>query len=495
MSGNGISIAGLGSGLDTAKIVQQLVALERFPITALENQKKGVQDKISTLGTFKGLVRDLQTKAKLLAVKKDFLTYRVNASEEGVATFSASGSATAGSHTLRVDSLAAVDRWAFNGVASRTADLATGAGEQISFDIDGTNYSLTVQPDQSNIDEIAAAINTLAGDDVTASVVNTSTTGSPSYKLVLTANESGEDNRISNLVSTVGGLSITWAAPDGDDVAQSANNITVGTNAVAVIDGLRVERETNDFGDVLAGVGITATAADDTKTITFTVEPDNTAIKKKVKEFVDAYNKVVSFVNTQNTYTEDAGPSGDLFGDPILRSVRSSIDQALFGVDLATVEADTAGYSTLSLVGIRRQNDGTLLVNESDLEDKLTSDIGAFADLFVDLDGFDNGGALENTPGFDVDLTADSGLAAKLDRAIAKMFASTRVSEELVVKGLFDNRSDTYGRDILRLNKQIDAKQVQLDRFEDALVLRFARLEELIGGLNAQGASLAAAFG
>ena len=214
MSGNGISIAGLGSGLDTTKIIQQLVKLEKLPVDALQAQKKGVQNKLSTLGTFKGLVKDLQAKAKLLGVKKDFLEYNVTPSEDGVATFSASGSATAGSHTLKVTSLASVDRWSFDGVASRTNDLATAANQQISFDVDGTNYSLTVQQDQSSLDEIAGSINTLAGDKITASVVNTSTTGSPSYKLVLTSNDSGEDNRISNIVSTVGGLTIDWVAPD-----------------------------------------------------------------------------------------------------------------------------------------------------------------------------------------------------------------------------------------------------------------------------------------
>ncbi|MBK7878550.1 MAG: flagellar filament capping protein FliD [Planctomycetes bacterium] len=494
MSGNGISITGLGSGLDTTKIIQQLVALEKLPINALEDKKASVQSKISTLGTFKGLVKDLQTKAKLLSVKKDFLEYDVTPSEEGVATFSASGSATAGNHTLKVTSLASVDRWAFDGVASRTADLATAASQQISFDVDGTNYSLTVQQDQSSLDEIAAEINTLAGDDVTASVVNTSTSGSPSYKLVLTANESGEDNRISNIVSTVGGLTIDWVAPDGQGAAQSTDNITVGSNAVAEIDGLLVERETNEFGDVLAGISITATAADPNKTITFTVEADHTAIKKKVKEFVDSYNKVISFVNAQSTYTEDAGAGGVLFGDPILRDVKSSIDTALFGVDLGTVTADTQGYSTLSLVGIKKQSDGTLTVNDSDLEDKLTNDINALADLFVDTDGFDNGGALENTPGYYTDTTTDSGLAASLERTITRMFATTRVDDDLVLKGVFDNRSDTYARDLLRYNKQIDAKTEYLDKFEQSLVLRFAKLEELIGGLNAQGASLSAAM-
>lgn len=492
---NGISFSGLGSGLDTASIIQQLVALERLPIQALEGQKKGVQDRISTLGTLKGLVKSLQTKAKELAARRDFLEFDVTPSQEGVATFSASGSAVAGSHTLTVLRLASVDRWAFDGVASPTTDLATGAGQQISFDVNGTNYSVTLQQDQSSLEEIAVAINDLADADVEASVVNTGTGTSPSWKLVLTAAESGEDYRISNIASTVAGLSIQWSAPDAEGGPTSADNVTVGNNALAQIDGLTVERTTNEFNDVVTGVSITTTSSDPDNTIQFTVEADQTAIKKKLKEFVDAYNEVVKFANTQNTYTEDVGPAGKLFGDPILSTVRSRIDSALFGVDIADVTADTLGFSTLNLVGIERQNDGTLLIDDTTLSEKLAEDIDAFSDLFIDADGFDNGGADVSSPAYFVDTSVDSGLAASLDRAIERMFDSIDGPNGEVVKGLFDARNETWNSDLRRFDRQIESKENYLERFEEGLIQRFARLEELIGGLNAQGASLMAALG
>jgi flagellar hook-associated protein 2 len=492
MSGNGISISGLGSGLDTQKIIQQLVALERLPIDALGDKKKGVQSKLSTLGTLQGLVKDLQAKAKVLGKKNQFLSFNVAPSEEGVATFSATGSAVAGSHTLKVVRLAGVDRWAFDGVASRTADLATAAGQQISFDVNGTNYSVTLQQDQSSLDEIATAINNLASEDVSASVVNTGTTSAPSFKLVVTSNASGEDFRITNLASTVAGLTIDATGPDGDGNAGSADNITVGNNAIADIDGLRIERDSNEFTDVITGVDITTTAADATKTISFTVEADHDAIKKKIKDLVDSYNKVASFMRTQNTYSKDAGPGGDLFGDPILDQVRSRIDQALFGVDLDAVAADTEGYSTLSLVGIKKQSDGSLLIDDSVLDEKLGDDIDLFSDLFVDSDGFDNGGVTSSTPGYYDDTTADSGLAASLERAVDRLFGSVDGPNGSVVKGVFDTRKDTYNSDIRRFEQQIDSKQNYIDQFEQNLVQRFAKLEELIGSLNSQGASLQA---
>src|SRR5262249_25074625 len=115
-----------------------------------------------------------------------------------------------------------------------------------------------------------------------------------------------------------------------------------------------------------------------------------------------------------------------------------------------------------------------------------------FADLFVDSDGFDNGGATSNTPGFYADTTEDSGLAASLDRAIERLFARVDGANGLVIKGVFDTRKDKYNSDIRRYDQQIDSKQTYIDQFEDTPVHRFAKLEELIGGLNSQGASLQA---
>lgn len=489
---NGISFSGLGSGIDTAAIIKQLVSLERIPITALEDKGALVKSKITAVGKLKSLVRDLQSKAQELANKGAFLEYGVQASEEGVASFTATGNATAGSHTLNVQRLASADRWAFHAVSDRAADLATAPNQAISFDLNGTSYSLTVQQDQSSLDEIASALNDLAGDAITATVVNTGTTSSPSYQLVIGADDTGEDFRLSNITSTVSGLAINYVAPDGAGAAQSADNLTVGNNARAVIDGLLVERDSNVFDGVVPSVGITVTAADPAKTITFTVAPDQDAIKGKIKSFVDAYNKIAAFRNDQNKYSEDDGAGGVLFGDQILSTVMSRIDSALFNVPIADVQADTEGYSTLSLVGIKKQSDGTLTINDSVLDEKITDNIDLFTDLFVDSDGFDNGGALENTPEFYVDTTADSGLASSLDRALDRLLDSVTGTGGVTIKGVFDARVDTYNADVLRYTKQITAKEDYLERFELNLQLRFAKLEELMGQLQSQGQALSA---
>jgi flagellar hook-associated protein 2 len=219
-------------------------------------------------------------------------------------------------------------------------------------------------------------------------------------------------------VSTVDNLTIDGTGPDGDGLPLSTNNITVGLNAFAIVDGLEVERSTNDFTDVVTGISFTVQAEDPSKQITFSAEPNKTAIKQKVQEFVDAYNAVITFANTQNSYSQDTGTGGVLFGDSLLSGVRGTVQSALFDVPLDDVINDTAGYSTLSVVGITTQRDGTLSIDQTKLDDKLAGDLTAFADLFVDKDGFDNGGAAVNTPEYFIDTTADSGLAATLVRSI-----------------------------------------------------------------------------
>jgi flagellar hook-associated protein 2 len=494
MYGSGISFGGLASGINSGQIIDQLVKLESLPIDKLQAEKKGEQEKLKAIGDFKTLVKDLQKQAKTLSTLSDFLTFTVTPSQEGVASFAATGSAAAGAHTLSVTKLAAIDRWAFNGVATSTADLATGAGQTVSFTVGGTAYSIDVAQDGSSLEDIAAAINQEAGADVTASVVNAGTETAPSWKLVLTSDESGSDHRITGIASTIGGLTIDATGPDASGTALSANNLVVGSNATAVIDGLTVERTSNDFNNVLPGVSITVQSADPATTIHFSVEADDTAIKKKLQGFVDAYNKVITFANDQSKYSKEEGPGGKLFGDSLLSSVRKSLTTALFDVPIATVQGDLEGYSTLGLVGIKTIDDGTLQIDSATLDDKLSENLESLANLFVDSDGFSNGGAAVNTPEYYVDVTPDSGLAATLDREIDRLFKTFTNSSGNVFKGIFDSRNEAINRKIKDIDKSIESKQYYIEQFQQNLIAKFAKLEDVLGGLNAQGAALQSAL-
>ena len=498
----GISFSGLASGIDTQAIVQQLVALERLPIQSIQARRSTESRKLDLVGNLGDLVKKLRDKAKDLQTSNQFRSNSATASDASVATVAADSSVIAGSHTIEVQRLAATDRWAFNAVSSRDQDLSNAAGRQVSFTVGQTAYSLTVDPTRSSLDEIANDLNAMAGADINASVVNTGTESNPSFQLVVASKTAGEDGRITNLFSDVAGgagsLTINYAAPTAGGVAQSTNNITVGNDALALVDGLLVRRSDNDFSGVIEGLTIdvarTTTPGDP---VVITVQPDREAVRAKIDGFVSAFNAVQSFINTQSTFTpsedpdDNGGQTGLLFGDSLLGGIRSALSRSLFGVSAQTVVGDAEGYSTLSLVGISRGRDGLLSVNESVFNAKFAENLDALAGLFADDDGFDNGGAAAGDPNFYVDQTSDSGLMANLVREIDRMFGTLAGSTSATpLRGIFDAKQDALRARIKLFDQDIQRKEDRVERYRETITLQYARFEELMSRLNAQGASL-----
>lgn len=509
VSNSGISFTGLGSGLDTQAIVSQLVAVERLPILNLQTRRGTEERRLDLIGQLGDLVKGLQSKADDLSTSEEFFAFAATISDEAAATITTTSLAEQGTHTLDVQRLASTDRWAFDAVDSRDTNLTTEAGEQISFSVGTTDYTLTLDPDNSSLDAIASQIEEMTGDEVNASVVNTGTESSPSYQLVLASNVSGEEGRLSDIFSNVGqtggggsALTIDYSAPDADGDATSASNITVGNDAIAVIDGLTVRRSTNSFSDVITGVTMDLRSLTEDGAATISVEPDRTAVRAQIDEFISAYNEVIDFINTQNTFTpsegdESGGSTGGLlFGDSILSNVKGSIQSALFNIDADVVANDTEGFSTLSLVGIQQDRDGRLSVDSSTFDEKFAENLPLLMDLFVDTDGFDNGDATANTPEYYQDTSADSGLMNTLSRAIDQMFGTLDSGDsDFQIQGIFDVREEAIQASIERYDDQITRREGRLESYEETLILRFARLEELMGGLNAQGAALNSALG
>jgi flagellar hook-associated protein 2 len=480
----GISFGGLASGLDTGAIIDALLRVEQLPIAQLEQKKSGEQTKISLLGTLEGYLRDLKSSAKGLATAKDFLDFTVTAELEGFATFSASGNAVAGAHTLEVDSLATSDRWAFDAVTDPTVDLATADGQSVQFTYDGTSYTVVMaDQDESSLEQIAAAINDETEGAVSASIVNTGTSAAPSYQLVLAGADTGQAYAVTGITSTITGLTI-------DNTIGGPSHLTQADNAVAIIDGLTVQRSTNDFSDVLPGVSITVTGLTAGTPVSFTVAPDKDAIRDKVLDFVDAYNKVIDFIQTQNSYDEENGAGGPLFGDELLRSVQSTLRTTLFGQTAAQAQG---GFGTLSQLGIAPDRNGRMVVDQTEMDAKMDEDLELFVELFVDSDGFDNGGAAKGDPAYYVDITPDSGLADDLDRTLDRLLNGAFTLGGEKTAGRFKIRKDALNDSIQRYADQIEAREYRLQRYEANLVARFAALENLMAQLTSQQGFLASA--
>jgi len=470
-----ISFGGLASGLDTNAIIAALLQAEQVPINQLNSQKSAQQQKINLLGTFEGYVKDLQSTVQDLAEDNSFLANSATVSEEGYFTVSSSGSAATGSYTMEVTSVAAADSYALSGSTPITDPDADFGDADISFDYGGETYEVILGSGAASLNDIADAINAETGGEVKAQVVNTGTSASPDYQLMLSASETGEDYAITNLAFDV-----------GTGALDTETQLTTASNASIVFNGLAIERSSNDFSDVIDGLDIQVQSVT-TDPVSFAVELDAEGIEAKLQEFVDAYNKVVGFVNSQSEFTEEGGASGALFGDSTLRTVTSTMTNALLNDALVD---STSTFGSLGLLGVELGTDGTLSIDSSKVQEKLDEDPDAFADFFLDLDGFDNGGAAEGTSGYYTDTTTDTGLFAVLDKALATLLDSQELSNGDTAKGLIAQRKETYEANIDQIDDQIERLEFRLVGYEQQLVAQYSALEQTINQINSQGAGL-----
>ncbi|MDF1799985.1 MAG: flagellar filament capping protein FliD [Planctomycetota bacterium] len=453
-----ISFGGLASGLDTTAIINALVAAEEIPILSVESKKEAEEAKLSKIGNLESLIKQLETSAKGLTSLGDFLSYGITPSEEGVAKFTVTGAPISGSHSLMVKSLATADRWSTAPVADDSSSLGFGT---ISFDYDGQSYTVAIDPINSNINDIAAAINSQANGEVVASVVNTGTESTPAYEMVLSGTQTGADYAITSLTSTVAGLQF------------DLQPMTAASDAVIVLDGQEINRSTNEFTDVLGGITIEAIAADLNKTISFGISVDTEGIETKLEEFISNYNDVMNFITEQSAYSVDDGVGGVLFGDSLLQSVKSKLYNGFVAVDPQTVQDDTEGYSALSLLGIKSTVDGTLEIDSAKLNEKMAGNIELFSSFFT-------GSADGTTP----------GAFANLETQLATLTESMGDDADgNPLESLFKLRKETLGSKISDYEDTILDMEYRLDKYQEGLVTKYAALEVLMAQLQVQEAA------
>jgi flagellar hook-associated protein 2 len=407
----------------------------------------GKQKKL--FGDLSSLLDDLKTKAQALRRTTDFLAMKTSSSNENLLTASASSSATAGSYQVEVVSLAAA-KIVSAGVNDRQEPLGSGTllithdGRVDAVDFGNATYGGT-------IDGLAAAIN--GGDyGVTAEVVDTGR-GPGQYQLVLRGKETGVAGDFSLELDSPGNTALNTLVSD-----LQASQTSLATDAHVKFNGVDVYRASNSITDLIGGVtlqlkAVPATAAP----VTITVSPDADATSEKVKDFVDSYNKIVDFVQSQFAVDAKGQASGLLFGDSTLRSVRSSLRSIVGSV----VDTGDGAYSMFAQIGITSDTAGKLTFNQGKFEAALVSNETAVTNLF------------SNT---------QNGIANRVFEQLDTYTDS--------VDGLIKARTDGLNSKTKDTQNHIDQAQRRLTAFQAQLERTYANLETLMSQLKGQGSSL-----
>ena len=438
-----IPVGGLATGLDTEGLIQQLLAVEKRPISALDTRKVKYQAVATAFQDLNSRLLALKSRADVLKDPATFFARSVTSSTETVATATAGPGSSRGTFTLTATALARGSiAAAGNTKAALTDTVATAAGSfQFKLGATGTTVSVSVDA-TTTLEQLAKAINDKTAG-VKATVVNAGSSAIPAWKLTLASNATGASNDIVIV---------------GDGTTLAIANTQTAVDAAFSITGLgSFTRASNTFSDVLDGVSITLKAG--TGSTDLAVDFDKAATQARVQALVDGYNDVVRAIDVQSAATAASDgtlKAGAFTGDIVPRQIRRG---------LASVIATSAGgaFKTLAEVGITTQKDGTLSLDGAKLQKALTDNAAAVSDLVA---------GTSTTDGI-ADL-----LAQKVDGATKS------------VSGTIAVRQDAISSSIKSTQKQIDQSLARLEVTERTLRARFTSLEQLIAQLQSTGNAL-----
>lgn len=372
------SISGLISGIQTADLVNQIIAASSGPLLRTQQQSSLAAQQKSVLDTAKGLLDTLQSAAKTLRDGTAFDAMSAVtaplAGSKPLVSASAAPEAIPATYQVQVSSLAATQKLGSTAVASPT----TALGVTGTISVNGT--AITIQATDS-LNDIRDAIN-LANTGTSATKVTATilSVGTSDHRLILQSDTPGTAG--ATLADTTGTVLQSLGILDTATTIAPAAVLVAGSDAQFTIDGIAFTRTTNTVADAIPGVTLTLTAAEAGATTAVTVSRFTDGATQSAKAFVDAYNAVIDFLQFQGTATTAADGTTTsrppLFGDALLRSLRSSLPTTL----LQSVPGTAVDLSTAGLAGLSLDSVGKLSLDTTKFTAAFTSSLDDLRQLF-----------------------------------------------------------------------------------------------------------------
>jgi flagellar hook-associated protein 2 len=434
---------GVGSGLDVASLVRQLVQAEGGPKTLRLNAEEAkVQAKLSALGTLRSALASFRGTVATLKDIAKFQGRQATRSPPDFIQAVATSSAVPGRYAVEVEQLAAAHKLQSTGSPAATTVIGTGT---LRITTGGQNFDIVIDATNNTLAGIAAAINgSAAGEKVLATVV----TGATEARLTLTARSSGAANAMT-ITQSGGdnGLAVLVYPPSGTGLTQ----LQAALNAQVLIDGIAVTSSTNTISGAIAGVEVSLVAAnEDGETTELSVGYDRATARKTIDDLVKSYNAVVDAIKSVSGYNIETKEGGPLFGDAGVRNIVHQLRR-----ELTSNVAGLAGpFDMLGEIGITADLNGKLGVDGADLDAAFAADFDAIGELFA---------------------AEDVGIAVKLDALLAPYLDSD---------GVFDSRTAGLKSSIDVINDRREALNQRLVALQTRYTKQFNALDSLLAQLQ-----------
>ena len=389
----GLSVGGLGSGLDVAGMTQQLVAAERTPKQLrITDEMSKVDTSLSAYGLVKSSASSLQDLFESFDEDEAFSSKSASSSESGYLDVSVESNAQNGRYSVEVKQLAERHKIASD---SLTADPDASLGEgDLVIGLGTDTMTISISANKSSLKDVMQAIN---DSDDNPGITATILTDDSGAKLVFSSTKTGEENKISiDATGATGDLADLEFDPDNITGNSKMHEMQEAADAVIVIDGFStVTNSTNTFADAIEGVTLdankitgtygTGTDTDDIDVKNAIIEISNDTGKPKtaIDDFVEAYNSLFEMVDSQSKYDVEEERGGPLVGDSISRSMLGQLRNLLN----EPVEINGTNY-TLSDFGVTTSREGRLEVDDDILQEQLENNFIGFGRFFNGDEGF-----------------------------------------------------------------------------------------------------------
>lgn len=447
----GIRISGLSSGLPP-NLVDQVIEAERAPVKTMQEQKAKVEDKVKLVQDLETKISDINKNLSTLVGVKGFVDKKFNSSFPDVVGGTLDpDKAVPGDWTVEVLQLATKPSIVTNGFADKDK-TRMGVG-YIKFETPEGVKEVYINQNNSTLEKIAETINN-SGVGVRAMVVNDRSNKDESYRLEISGVKTGDDNVIK--FPTVYLL-------DGESDFQFVKE-TKAENAKFKLDGHEFEVGDNTISDVIPGVTLDLKRAQLNQPVKLTVTENHEVIAGKLKTFVDSYNAALSFIQNQNKLGNDKNGNprlGPLGGDSMLRMTESRMRSII-----QDFQPTNSKFKRVIELGVEFNRNGTLNFNQEKFEKLVAADPQSVAEFL-------KGDSIK------------TGFITEMKRKLGQI-----VDPQV---GTVTNRKKSYQDRITQINKRIDDKEKALVKREEQLRNKFAKMEEAMSQIQAQGSSVQSA--
>ncbi len=339
-----LQFTGLSTGLDTASIVEALIAVESRRVEAYKADKIEKEEVRDTLNELEDKIGMLQDALEELSDSKDLRSFSTTSSDEDVLTFEALANAHEGNHTVEINQLANSERWVHNTGIEYVEDYI-GAGTFIySYN---NQESVITTTAETTLDDFIGLINNDGNNPgVTASLLYYNET----YHMVLNGDDAGSDYEISINSTNTEVWESDSAFTDGSD------NAGLGT----LLTGL------DQFSGELVGdesVTISGTQHDGTVVNEVFSINQNMKLSHLVAEINDAFGDTAkaTLVNGQIVLTDTTSGVSQM-----TLNLTYNPGSGSSSLTMPTISRDTEGGSTLASLANFAEADFTETLSAQD---------------------------------------------------------------------------------------------------------------------------------